>query len=188
MRTFFAHWESSSHFLLPNLFLINSVHIHILMGDRSFKEHFELTITMILVWLFLQSSFLGRGSNHSLPSSQKKASSKVRSFIFGRDDSNSRSSISMSGLDDSNSRSSISMSEGSSDAVSSNREQCWSIYKFSCLLHFWYIFTLCPDLVSNLFYHKVIKKGILGGGLGELLLEMHWEYWGFLISGLVAID
>ncbi|KAM3710592.1 hypothetical protein ACJW31_01G042200 [Castanea mollissima] len=64
-----------------------------------------------------KSSFLGRGSNHSLPSSQKKASSKVRSFIFGRDDSNSRSSISMSGLDDSNSRSSISMSEGSSDAI-----------------------------------------------------------------------
>ncbi|KAK4599717.1 hypothetical protein RGQ29_009664 [Quercus rubra] len=64
-----------------------------------------------------KSSFLGRGSNHSLPSSQKKASGKVRSFIFGRDDSNSRSSISMSGLDDSNSRSSISMSEGSSDAI-----------------------------------------------------------------------
>ncbi|XP_050267402.1 uncharacterized protein LOC126712208 isoform X2 [Quercus robur] len=50
-----------------------------------------------------KSSFLGRGSNHSLPSSQKKASGKVRSFIFGRDDSNSRSSISMS--------------EGSSDAI-----------------------------------------------------------------------
>nr|XP_023870613.1 glutamic acid-rich protein-like [Quercus suber]POF24158.1 hypothetical protein CFP56_06241 [Quercus suber] len=64
-----------------------------------------------------KSSFLGRGSNHSLPSSQKKASGKVRSFIFGRDDSNSRSSISMSGLDDSNSRCSISMSEGSSDAI-----------------------------------------------------------------------
>ncbi|KAM7514145.1 hypothetical protein LguiA_003728 [Lonicera macranthoides] len=41
-----------------------------------------------------RSSFLGRASNHALPSSRKKGSSTTRSFIFGRDDSNSRSSIS----------------------------------------------------------------------------------------------
>ncbi|TXG52256.1 hypothetical protein EZV62_021425 [Acer yangbiense] len=39
-----------------------------------------------------KSSFLGRGSNHSLPSSLKHGSSVVRSFIFEREDSNSRSS------------------------------------------------------------------------------------------------
>ncbi|CAN4084961.1 unnamed protein product [Withania somnifera] len=42
----------------------------------------------------LKSSFLGRVTN--LPSSQKQSSTIVRSFIFGRDDSNSRSSMSMS--------------------------------------------------------------------------------------------
>ncbi|EYU45134.1 hypothetical protein MIMGU_mgv1a001679mg [Erythranthe guttata] len=42
-----------------------------------------------------KSSFLGRVSNHSIPSSHKQVRS-VRSFIFGRDDSNSRSSISIS--------------------------------------------------------------------------------------------
>ncbi|XP_059637391.1 uncharacterized protein LOC132279432 [Cornus florida] len=43
-----------------------------------------------------KSSFLGRASSHSFPSSHKQGTSKVRSFIFGRDDSNSRSSISIS--------------------------------------------------------------------------------------------
>ncbi|KAJ8531954.1 hypothetical protein K7X08_011877 [Anisodus acutangulus] len=42
----------------------------------------------------LKSSFLGRVTNH-LPSSHKSATI-VRSFIFGRDDSNSRSSMSIS--------------------------------------------------------------------------------------------
>ncbi|KAL6956496.1 hypothetical protein U1Q18_043320 [Sarracenia purpurea var. burkii] len=51
-----------------------------------------------------KSSFLGRVSSHSLPSSHKKGASTARSFVFGRDDSNSRSSISMS--------------EDSSDAIS----------------------------------------------------------------------
>ncbi|RWR72349.1 glutamic acid-rich protein [Cinnamomum micranthum f. kanehirae] len=41
-----------------------------------------------------KSSFVGRVSSSSLPSSHKQASSMVRSFIFGRDDSNSRSSMS----------------------------------------------------------------------------------------------
>ncbi|KAK2988737.1 hypothetical protein RJ640_021002 [Escallonia rubra] len=41
------------------------------------------------------SSFLGRVSNNSLPPSNKQGSSRVRSYIFGRDDSNSRSSISI---------------------------------------------------------------------------------------------
>lgn len=45
---------------------------------------------------FPKSSFLGRSSNHHLPSSRMKSSTAVRSFIFGRDDSNSRSSISTS--------------------------------------------------------------------------------------------
>uniref|UniRef100_A0A5B7BN11 Putative glutamic acid-rich protein n=1 Tax=Davidia involucrata TaxID=16924 RepID=A0A5B7BN11_DAVIN len=43
-----------------------------------------------------KSSFLGRASSHSLPSSHKQGTSMVRSFIFGRDDSNSRNSISKS--------------------------------------------------------------------------------------------
>ncbi|MCL7037390.1 hypothetical protein MKW94_012018 [Papaver nudicaule] len=41
-------------------------------------------------------SFLGRASSNSLPASTKHVSSNVRSFIFGRDDSNSRSGISTS--------------------------------------------------------------------------------------------
>lgn len=43
-----------------------------------------------------KSSFLSRVSNHSVPISSKQGSTAVRSFIFGRDDSNSRSSISIS--------------------------------------------------------------------------------------------
>ncbi|KAF8406408.1 hypothetical protein HHK36_008495 [Tetracentron sinense] len=43
-----------------------------------------------------KSSFLGRASGNSLPSSHKHGSSTVRSFIFGRDDSNSRSAVSTS--------------------------------------------------------------------------------------------
>ncbi|CAL0327029.1 unnamed protein product [Lupinus luteus] len=43
-----------------------------------------------------KSSFVGRASNHFMHSSHKSGSSKVRSFIFERDDSNSRTSISMS--------------------------------------------------------------------------------------------
>ncbi|CAA3024783.1 Hypothetical predicted protein [Olea europaea subsp. europaea] len=42
------------------------------------------------------SSFLGRASNLHIPLSHKQGSGMVRSFIFGRDDSNSRSSISVS--------------------------------------------------------------------------------------------
>ncbi|KAJ6403578.1 hypothetical protein OIU84_011902 [Salix udensis] len=42
-----------------------------------------------------KSSFVGRGSKSSLPSSQKHGSSMVRSFVFERDDSNSRSAISI---------------------------------------------------------------------------------------------
>ncbi|KAI3684851.1 hypothetical protein L6452_34078 [Arctium lappa] len=43
-----------------------------------------------------KSSFLSRVSNHSVSISSKQGSTAVRSFIFGRDDSNSRSSISIS--------------------------------------------------------------------------------------------
>lgn len=43
-----------------------------------------------------KSSFLGRATSHSLPSSRKKGASTGRSFIFGRDDSNSRNSALMS--------------------------------------------------------------------------------------------
>ncbi|KAG5033893.1 hypothetical protein JHK85_009195 [Glycine max] len=39
------------------------------------------------------SSFVGRASDRFMPTSQKQGSCKVRSYIFGRDDSNSRSSI-----------------------------------------------------------------------------------------------
>ncbi|GFS46505.1 hypothetical protein Acr_00g0102660 [Actinidia rufa] len=43
-----------------------------------------------------KSSFLGRATSHSLPSTRKQGTSTVRGFIFGRDDSNSRTSISVS--------------------------------------------------------------------------------------------
>ncbi|KAL4559449.1 hypothetical protein LXL04_031587 [Taraxacum kok-saghyz] len=43
-----------------------------------------------------KSSFLSRASNLSAPISSKQGSSVSRSYIFGRDDSNSRSSISIS--------------------------------------------------------------------------------------------
>ncbi|ONI32712.1 hypothetical protein PRUPE_1G381400 [Prunus persica] len=42
-----------------------------------------------------KSSFLGRGSNHSLPSSRKHGLGTVRSIIFGRGGSNSRSTSSV---------------------------------------------------------------------------------------------
>ncbi|KAI5656042.1 hypothetical protein M9H77_24835 [Catharanthus roseus] len=45
---------------------------------------------------FSKSSFLGRSSSLPVPSFQRKGSTTVRSFIFGRDDSNSRSSVSTS--------------------------------------------------------------------------------------------
>ncbi|KAJ0085625.1 hypothetical protein Patl1_09118 [Pistacia atlantica] len=41
-------------------------------------------------------SFLGRGASHSLPLPKKHGSSMMRSFIFERDDSNSKSTISVS--------------------------------------------------------------------------------------------
>ncbi|OVA04535.1 hypothetical protein BVC80_1715g53 [Macleaya cordata] len=43
-----------------------------------------------------KSSFLGRVTSNSLPTSNKHVSSNVRSFIFGRDDSNSRSGVTTS--------------------------------------------------------------------------------------------
>ncbi|XP_068656826.1 uncharacterized protein [Aristolochia californica] len=43
-----------------------------------------------------KSSFLGRGHSNTLPSARKPGVSTVRSFIFGRDDSNSRSGIASS--------------------------------------------------------------------------------------------
>ncbi|CAH9077937.1 unnamed protein product [Cuscuta europaea] len=45
---------------------------------------------------FSKSSFLGRTSKNHIPVPHKQSSSLVRSFIFERDDSNSRNSISMS--------------------------------------------------------------------------------------------
>lgn len=42
---------------------------------------------------FSKSSFAGRSAYHSAPSSHKQGSGTVRSFIFGRDDGNNRSSI-----------------------------------------------------------------------------------------------
>ncbi|KAG9440945.1 hypothetical protein H6P81_021110 [Aristolochia fimbriata] len=43
-----------------------------------------------------KSSFLGRAHSSSLPSARKQGVATVRSFVFGRDDSNSRSGISTS--------------------------------------------------------------------------------------------
>ncbi|XWS25741.1 hypothetical protein CRYUN_Cryun27aG0093500 [Craigia yunnanensis] len=42
-----------------------------------------------------KSSFIGRGSNCSIPSSRKHGSSILRSFVFEREDSNSKSTVSM---------------------------------------------------------------------------------------------
>ncbi|KAJ9186605.1 hypothetical protein P3X46_002154 [Hevea brasiliensis] len=44
----------------------------------------------------LKSSFLSRGSRNSVPAFQKHGPGTVRSFVFERDDSNSRSAVSMS--------------------------------------------------------------------------------------------
>ncbi|CAJ1973319.1 unnamed protein product [Sphenostylis stenocarpa] len=43
-----------------------------------------------------KSSFVGRASDRFMPTSRKQGPCKVRSFVFGRDDSNSRSSYVMS--------------------------------------------------------------------------------------------
>ncbi|MED6118425.1 hypothetical protein PIB30_002131 [Stylosanthes scabra] len=43
-----------------------------------------------------KSSFVGRAANHFMPTTKKHGVAKVRSFIFERDDSSSRSSISIS--------------------------------------------------------------------------------------------
>lgn len=44
----------------------------------------------------VQSSFLRRLNSNSLPSLKKKGGGNTKSFVFGRDDSNSRSAISAS--------------------------------------------------------------------------------------------
>ncbi|OIV89805.1 hypothetical protein TanjilG_30554 [Lupinus angustifolius] len=68
--------------------------------DAKRKGRTSSTIDMLRMGqsinLSSKSSFVGRASNHFMHSSHKSASSKARSFIFERDDSNSRTSISMS--------------------------------------------------------------------------------------------
>ncbi|XP_051123588.1 uncharacterized protein LOC127246338 isoform X2 [Andrographis paniculata] len=61
-----------------------------------------------------KSSFLGRMSNQQAPSSHRQGSGTGRHFIFGRDDSNSRSSFSLS--------------EDSSDTVSQENRQTRAKY------------------------------------------------------------
>lgn len=56
----------------------------------------RMPLTRAFCCKMLQSSFLGRGSKNSLPSFRKHGSTPIRSFVFERDDSNSRSAISMS--------------------------------------------------------------------------------------------
>jgi hypothetical protein len=77
---------------------------------RCFSDNFSMYLNYMTIlisntklclrWYFsvllliFQSSFVGRGSNQFVPSSKKHGTSKVRSsFIFGRDDSNSRPSL-----------------------------------------------------------------------------------------------
>ncbi|KAK9270716.1 hypothetical protein L1049_026299 [Liquidambar formosana] len=60
------------------------------------SSFFDKLVTAVNGNSFSKSSFIGRVSSNSLPSSHKRGSSTVRSFIFGRDDSNSRSAIAMS--------------------------------------------------------------------------------------------
>ncbi|KAK3038131.1 hypothetical protein RJ639_029585 [Escallonia herrerae] len=69
---------------------INFIQLHSLI--RCYQEEIATALPGMALHL---SSFLGRVSNNSLPPSNKQGSSRVRSYIFGRDDSNSRSSISI---------------------------------------------------------------------------------------------
>ncbi|TKY75140.1 DNA ligase [Spatholobus suberectus] len=57
---------------------------------------FDMPLTGQNINISSKSSFIGRASDRYMPTSRKLGSCKVRSFIFGRDDSNSKSSILMS--------------------------------------------------------------------------------------------
>lgn len=95
----------------------------------------------------MQSSFLGRASSHSIPSSHKQRSSTVRSFIFERDDSNSRSSVSI-------------MSEDSSDTVSvvawMNKKALLVVSRLGTYLSFCFLVVITTvNYISNLFLTKM---------------------------------
>lgn len=93
--------------------------------------------------LYMQSSFLGRVSSHSLPSSNKQKSSMVRSFIFGRDDSNSRSSVSIS--------------EDSSDAVSYFGPSTLNeIYSYNFVLLCFFLYCKLSNCSSNTTEFRVL--------------------------------
>lgn len=86
----------------------------------------------------LQSSFMSRGSRSSLPVFQKHGSSTVRSFVFERDDSNSKSAVSMS--------------EDSSDLVSSvprgyKAYLKWKFQGLFCIVNIWSLF---PFIYSDI--------------------------------------
>lgn len=98
---------SSVPFFIWNAFLGACAYYYLLpimLYNYIFKFfHFLTTCQQVWYCRFLltklndlQSSFLGRASNSSLSSSRKRVSSTMRSYIFERDDSNSRSAISMS--------------------------------------------------------------------------------------------
>lgn len=49
-----------------------------------------------IIKVTMQASFLGRAKGSSMPYSHKQGSTTARAFIFGRDDSNSRSCLTAS--------------------------------------------------------------------------------------------
>lgn len=99
---------------------------------------------------FSKSSFVGRTSNHSLPSSHKQGSSTTRSFIFGRDDSN---------------RSAISSLEESSDKLQmDNRPSRGTSAKY-----------VSPQSKSSSQNTKAKAEGVPGASLFELLRRTSME-------------
>ncbi|KAK9164101.1 hypothetical protein Syun_005003 [Stephania yunnanensis] len=62
--------------------------------SSSMAHQRQVDLVALTSIIICQSSFLGRVSSNSLPASNKHGSSNFKSFIFGRDDSNSRSSVS----------------------------------------------------------------------------------------------
>uniref|UniRef100_A0A803NMZ4 Uncharacterized protein n=1 Tax=Cannabis sativa TaxID=3483 RepID=A0A803NMZ4_CANSA len=60
------------------------------------NTHFDMSHMGVNRSLSSRSSFLSRGGSSNLPSSKKQGSTTARSFIFERDDSNSRSALTAS--------------------------------------------------------------------------------------------
>ncbi|KAE9609407.1 hypothetical protein Lal_00020509 [Lupinus albus] len=86
--------DASSKEVFSRIKKLNIVH------DAKRKGKTSSAIDMLHIGQIINisstSSFVGRASNHFMPPTHKNGSSKVRSFISEQDDSNSRTSISLS--------------------------------------------------------------------------------------------